>query len=91
MAALALASMSAHAVIRHFDHEGLPQSSGALMAVRTSYYACRHQRLEHAAEEVCWCFDSPKGQCSLLHGMCVHPCTGYVAHARHQLSFSQVW
>ncbi|CAD5378719.1 hypothetical protein OF001_U360002 [Pseudomonas sp. OF001] len=35
-------------------------------------------------------FDSPKGQCSLLLGMCVHPCTGYVAHARHQLSFSQV-
>lgn len=53
VAALALEPMSAHAVIRHFDD--LPQSSGALMAVRTSYYACRHQRSEHGAEEVCWC------------------------------------
>jgi len=67
VAALALAPMSAHAVIRHFD--GLPQSSGALMAVRTSYYACRHQRLEHGEKGGLLVLDSPKGQCSLLHGM----------------------
>jgi hypothetical protein len=69
MAALALASMSAHAVIRHFDHEGLPQSSGALMAVRTLYYACRHQRSENGEKGGLLVLDSPKGQCSLLHGM----------------------